>query len=66
MKIRYNIFQIIATVLAFVVLDNNAFAQQYKIRQVTNVMEMKSESTIYVKGRRKRTEGSGYAGMPNN
>ena len=30
------------------------------------MMGMKSETTIYVKGMRKRTEGGGYAGMPNN
>ncbi|MEI9810107.1 MAG: hypothetical protein WDO16_20805 [Bacteroidota bacterium] len=43
-----------------------AFAQQYKLRQSTSMTGMKSESTIYVKGPRKRTEGGGYAGMPNN
>ncbi|HVE61688.1 MAG TPA: hypothetical protein VNA26_07710 [Chitinophagaceae bacterium] len=66
MKMGSNVFRIIATMLALVVLNNNAVAQQYKIRQVMSVMEMKSESTIYVKGMRKRTEGGGYAGMPNN
>ena len=30
------------------------------------MMGMKSETTIYVKGMRKRTEGGGYTGMPNN
>jgi hypothetical protein len=41
-------------------------AQQYKLRQVTAMSGMKSETTIYVKGKRKRTEGGGYAGMNNN
>lgn len=44
---------------------NEARAQQYKIRQVTTVMNMKSESTVYVKAMRKRTETTGMMGMPN-
>ena len=43
-----------------------AKSQQYKLRQVSSVATMKIESTIYVKGSRKRTEGSGYAGMGAN
>jgi hypothetical protein len=42
------------------------YAQQYKIRQTTSMMGMKTESTIYVKGKRKRTEGGSYAGMGAN
>lgn len=41
-----------------------AKSQQYKLRQVTNMMGMKSESTIYVKGMRKRTEAGAMMGMP--
>ncbi len=41
-----------------------ARAQQYKIRQVNNMMSMKTESTIYVKGMRKRTEPGSMIGMP--
>ena len=41
-------------------------AQQYKIRQVTNMMGMKTESTVYVKGQRKRTEGGAIMGMGAN
>jgi len=41
-----------------------AEAQQYKLRQVTNMMGMKAESTVYVKGMRKRTESAGMMGMP--
>ncbi len=35
------------------------------MRQVTHMSGMKSETTIYVKGMRKRTEGGGFAGMNN-
>ena len=38
-------------------------AQQYKLRQSNGMMGMKSESTIYVKGMRKRTESVGMMGM---
>jgi hypothetical protein len=41
----------------------NSEAQQYKIKQTTTVMGMKSESTVYVKGMRKRTESAGMMGM---
>ena len=39
-------------------------AQQYKLKQSTGMMGMKTESTIYVKGMRKRTESNGTMGMP--
>lgn len=52
-------------VLAFSA-SNQISAQQYKLRQVTNMMNMKNESTIYVKGMRKRTETSGYMGIGGN
>ena len=38
-------------------------AQEYKIRQSTNMVGMKSESVVYVKGMRKRTENSGMMSM---
>ena len=38
-------------------------AQQYKLRQSTGIMGMKTESTIYVKGMRKRTESAGMMGI---
>ena len=47
-------------------LSNTASAQQYKLRQVNSMMGMKSESTIYVKGMRKRMEGSTMMGMGAN
>jgi hypothetical protein len=45
-------------------VGKEARAQQYKLRQVTNMMSMKTESTIYVKGMRKRTEAGSMMGMP--
>src|SRR5687768_5293661 len=36
---------------------------QYKLRQVRSVMGMKMESTVYVKGMRKRTENAPIMGM---
>jgi hypothetical protein len=47
-------------------LPKSANAQQYKLKQVVNMMNMKMESTIYVKGMRKRTEGGGMMGMGAN
>ena len=49
--------------LLIITLSNSAKAQQYKLRQSTNIMSMKSETTIYVKGMRKRTEIAGMMGM---
>lgn len=43
---------------------NECSAQQYKLRQVNNMMGMKTESTVYVKGMRKRTEAGSTMGMP--
>jgi hypothetical protein len=65
MKFTKTIFIFTAFLLAVLFIDNTAVAQQYKLRQVTNMSSMKSESTIYVKGMRKRTEGGGFAGMSN-
>jgi len=66
MKIRYNLLLSIGTMLAVVLIGEKASAQQYKVQQTTTMAGMKSETTIYVKGMRKRTEGGGYTGMPNN
>lgn len=38
-------------------------AQEYKIRQSSNLMGMKMESTVFVKGMRKRTESGAMMGM---
>src|SRR5688500_15689752 len=66
MKIRTYFFAIVATLVIIAAWPKKAAAQQYKLRQVTNMMKMKSKTTIYVKGMRKRTEGGGYAGSNNN
>lgn len=50
--------------LSFMVFET--FAQNYKVRQVANMMGMKVESTISVKGSRKRTEGMGMMGIGMN
>lgn len=65
MKARTSIFFFTILVMAVLLLSNTARAQQYKLRQSTSMAGMKSETTIYVKAMRKRTEGGGYAGMTN-
>jgi hypothetical protein len=56
----------IAILVAALSLSPTAHAQQYKLRQVNSIAGMKSESTIYVKGMRKRTEGGGIMGIGKN
>ncbi len=41
----------------------SVFAQNYKIKQSTSMSGHKMESTVYVKGSRKRTENGGMMGM---
>ena len=65
MKARTFFFFLSCIGIAILATGNTATAQQYKLRQSTGTMGMKSESTIYVKGMRKRTEGGGYMGMTN-
>ncbi|HZI54995.1 MAG TPA: hypothetical protein VFD56_14870 [Chitinophagaceae bacterium] len=65
MKIKSTLFLFIVAIAAALATGIPAGAQQYKLRQTTAAMSMKSESTIYVKGMRKRTEGGGYLGMTN-
>ncbi|MBK8953899.1 MAG: hypothetical protein IPM85_18340 [Chitinophagaceae bacterium] len=55
---------LVAASLFLICTTTESSAQQYKLRQVNNMMGMKSESTIYVKGMRKRTESAGMMGMP--
>lgn len=54
-------FLTLAAILTF--LSVVAFGQNYKIKQTTSINGQKSESTIYVKGSRKRTEGGGVMGI---
>jgi hypothetical protein len=65
MKLQPTLFFLIA-VLMLASATNIISAQQYKLRQSTSMTGMKSESTIYVKGTRKRTEGGGFMGTGNN
>ncbi len=58
------LFFFTATTIAFLSIINTAQTQQYKLKQSTSMMGMKSESTIYVKGMRKRTEPGSMMGMP--
>ncbi len=57
------ILYVLPILVAALSLSPKVDAQQYKLRQVTNMMSMKTESTIYVKGMRKRTESAGMMGM---
>jgi hypothetical protein len=63
---RKLLFTIVVILYTITGIHNAAKAQQYKLRQSKDMMGMKSESTIYIKGMRKRTEGGGMMGMPNN
>ncbi len=61
---RKSFFFVAAILIVVLSTGNEARAQQYKLRQVNNMMGMKTESTIYVKGMRKRTEPGSVVGMP--
>lgn len=64
MKNGYGFLPLFTVLLIIFSVHTEASAQQYKLRQVTSMTGMKSETTIFVKGMRKRTEGGSYAGMP--
>lgn len=66
MRVKSILVFIVVTMVVLMTTGNTAHAQQYKLRQVTSMSGMKSESTIYVKGMRKRTEGGGFMGMGAN
>jgi len=61
---KKSFFLLTVILLTLLSVSKETKAQQYKLRQVTNMMGMKSESTVYVKGMRKRTESAGMMGMP--
>jgi hypothetical protein len=50
-------------IISFLLPFNSHSQQQYKLRQVRSMMGMKTESTVYVKGMRKRTENNSIMGM---
>ena len=66
MKVFTTITSFLGVFISLLISANEVDAQQYKLKQVTSTSGMKSESTIYVKGPRKRTEGGGYMGMGAN
>jgi hypothetical protein len=66
MKPQSIVFIIAIAVATILTTSHTATAQQYKMRQVSTMTGMKSETTIYVKGARKRTEGGGYMGIGGN
>lgn len=66
MKSQSIVFIIAVTIATIFATGNTATAQQYKMRQVSTMSGMKSETTIYVKGARKRTEGGSYMGIGAN
>lgn len=51
------------TLIVSLIILSPTQAQQYKIRQYSTVMGMKVESTVYIKGMRKRTESAALMGM---
>jgi len=51
---------------SIIAMQTTAQAQQYTLKQSTSVSGMKMESTIYVKGMRKRTEGGAIMGFGGN
>lgn len=55
-------FLLSATIFS-IFLTSVSFAQNYKIRQVISMNGQKSETTVYVKGARKRTEGGAVMGI---
>ncbi len=63
---RKFLISIISILILIIYLPETGHAQHYKLRQASSMMGMKSESTIYVKGMRKRTEGGGMMGMGSN
>lgn len=61
---KRSLFFFTAFLVAALSINTVANAQQYKLKQFTSMMGMKTESTIYVKGMRKRTESTAMMGMP--
>jgi hypothetical protein len=62
---KYMIFFVAILLVELTTASRLLAQQQYKIRQVNNMMSMKTESAIYVKGMRKRTEPGSMMGMPS-
>ena len=60
------LFRYFLPVFALCLFAGTADTQEYKLKQTNSVSGMKLESTIYVKGKRKRTEGGGAMGINEN
>jgi hypothetical protein len=59
--------RLLITALILLVFSTGvSLAQNYKIRQTVSMSGQKSESTVYVRGSRKRTEYSGFMAMGND
>lgn len=54
------------SLMIITIAQNKAQAQQYTLKQSTSIAGMKTASTIYVKGMRKRTEGGAIMGFGGN
>ena len=65
MKPTITLFLVVALLLS-ASTSSRVEAQEYKLKQASMVSGMKVESTVYVKGKRKRTESSGVMGMGAN
>lgn len=50
--------------LSLFLLPEQTKAQQYRLKQSSSTMGMKTETTVFVKGMRKRTESGAMMGMP--
>ena len=57
---------ILILAILFAIVPSKGHTQQYKLRQSSSMSGMKSETTIYVKGSRKRTEGGAFMGIGAN
>ncbi len=55
--------KILFAVLLLAVSATIVSAQNYKLKQVMSMNGQRSESTVYVRGQRKRTEGGGFMGI---
>jgi hypothetical protein len=54
---------LLSAVILTIFLTSISFAQNYKIRQTVSMNGQKSDTTVYVKGARKRTEGGAIMGI---
>lgn len=63
---KKNIYLALSVSVGLLLSAFNSSSQQYKIHQVKTIMGMKVESTVFVKGMRKRTEGAAMMGIGAN